>query len=273
MAKKEVLDREEATCEKIKRKDYEAELHKLHLELCHLQEWVKKTGARVVVVFEGRDAAGKGGVIRAITERVSPRVFRLVALPAPSDREKTQLYVQRYVPHFPAAGEIVIFDRSWYNRAGVEHVMGFCTEEQYRGFLNLCPMFEKTIVDNGIILLKYWLEVSNEEQAKRFEARIEDPLRQWKLSNMDLPSRERWYDYSQARDAMLDATDKDFAPWHVVNSNDKKKMRLNLISHLLKQIPYKKVEHKSVKLSERSNKHKYDDMEVMKKRRWIETKY
>lgn len=273
MSKKALLERQNVAVEKMGRKDYEVELHKLHVELCHLQEWVKKTGARIVVVFEGRDAAGKGGVIRAITERVSPRVFRVVALPAPSDREKTQLYVQRYVPHFPAAGEIVIFDRSWYNRAGVERVMGFCSDKQYERFLDLCPTFEKTIVDNGIILLKYWLEVSNEEQARRFEARIKDPLRQWKLSDMDLPSRERWYEFSKARDAMLDATDSDFAPWHVVDSNDKKKMRLNLISHFLKQIPYKKVEHKSVKLPERSHKQRYDDVAVMKDRRWIPTKF
>lgn len=255
--------------DKMSRKEYERDLHDLHIELCHLQDWLKQTGARVVVVLEGRDAAGKGGVIRAITERVSPRVFRVVALPAPSDREKTQLYVQRYVPHFPAAGEIVIFDRSWYNRAGVEHVMGFCKEEQYHRFLRLCPMFEKNIVENNIILLKYWLEVSNEEQARRFEARIHDPLRQWKLSPMDLPSREKWFDYSRARDAMLDATDTEFAPWFIVDSNDKKRMRLNLISHLLEQIPYKKVEHKLVKLPARNNKSKYDDIETMKGRRWI----
>jgi polyphosphate kinase 2 len=273
MAKNKVLEKEQTASEKMKRSDYEGEMHRLHVELCHLQDWVKKTGARVVVVLEGRDAAGKGGVIRAITERVSPRVFRVVALPAPTDREKSQLYVQRFVGHFPAAGEIVIFDRSWYNRAGVERVMGFCSDEQYKRFLELCPMFEKNIVDNGIILLKYWLEVSNDEQARRFEARIEDPLRQWKLSNMDLPSRERWYDYSHARDAMLDATDTDFSPWNVVDSNDKKRMRLNLITHFLKQIPYKKVDHKSVKLPDRSNKHKYNDIEPMNDRRWIKEKY
>lgn len=259
--------------EKMKRKEYESELLKLQTELCHLQEWVKKTGARVLIVFEGRDAAGKGGTIKAITERVSPRVFRLVALPAPSDREKTQLYVQRFVPYFPAAGEIVIFDRSWYNRAGVEHVMGFCSDQQYRKFLELCPGFEKTVVDNGILLFKYWLEVSNEEQQRRFEARIEDPLRQWKLSNMDLPSRERWYQYSKARDVMLERTDTKAAPWFIVDSNDKKRARLNVISHLLKSIPYERVKHAKVKLPDRSNKGKYDDVSPMKKRRWVPTVY
>jgi polyphosphate kinase len=259
--------------EKLGRKDYERELLKLQTELCHLQEWVKATGERVVIVFEGRDAAGKGGTIKAITERVSPRVFRLVALPAPSDREKTQMYVQRYVPHFPAAGEIVIFDRSWYNRAGVEHVMGFCSDKQYKRFLDLCPFFEKNVVDNGIILLKYWLEVSNEEQERRFEARIEDPLRQWKLSNMDLPSRERWYQFSRARDAMLEATDSDHAPWFIVDSNDKKRARLNVISHLLSRIPYKRVKHGKVQLPKRSNKDKYDDVEPMRDRNWIPQRY
>ncbi|MBP9091343.1 polyphosphate kinase 2 [bacterium] len=259
---------------RLKRKEYEAELVKLQRELCYLQEWVKATGTKIVVVFEGRDAAGKGGTIKAITERVSPRVFRLAALPAPSDREKTQLYIQRYLAHFPAAGEIVIFDRSWYNRAGVEKVMGFCTDAQYDRFMKLCAQFEKTLfVDNDIILLKYWLESSNEEQARRFEARIDDPLRQWKLSPMDLPSRERWYQYSKARDAMLEATDTDFAPWHIVDSNDKKRARLNLISHLLSQIPYEHVKHEKVNLPERSNKGKYDDTESLKNRRWIEKKY
>lgn len=259
---------------RLKRKEYEAELVKLQRELCHLQEWVKTTGARVVIIFEGRDAAGKGGTIKAITERVSPRVFRLIALPAPSDREKTQIYIQRYLAHFPAAGEIVIFDRSWYNRAGVEKVMGFCSDEQYDRFMKLCAQFEKTLfVDNNIILLKYWLESSNEEQARRFEARIDDPLRQWKLSPMDLPSRERWYQYSKARDAMLEATDTDFCPWHIVDSNDKKRARLNLISHLLSQIPYEHIKHEKVKLPERSNKGKYDDLEPLKNRRWIEKKY
>ncbi len=259
--------------EKMKRKEYEEEMRKLQTELCYLQDWVKETGERIIIVFEGRDAAGKGGTIKAITERVSPRVFRLVALPAPTEREKTQLYMQRYVPHFPAAGEIIIFDRSWYNRAGVEHVMGFCTDDQYRRFLELCPMFEKNFIDNGVKLLKYWLEVNNDEQKRRFEARIDDPIRQWKLSNMDLPSRERWYEYSKARDAMLKATDTDFAPWHIVDSNDKKRARLNVISHLLSQIPYKRVKQAKVKLTDRSNKHKYDDLAPMENRRWIEQKY
>ena len=228
---------QETETPKLKRKDYEKELRKLQTELCSLQDWVKETGERIIVVFEGRDAAGKGGTIRAMTERVSPRTFRLVALPAPTDREKTQMYVQRYLAHFPAAGEIVIFDRSWYNRAGVEYVMGFCTKEQHERFLEVCPEFEKYIVDNGIRLIKYWLEVSNKEQKRRFEARIDDRMRQWKLSAMDLPSRERWYDYSRARDQMLEATDTDFAPWHIVRSDDKKRARLNILSHFLRLIP------------------------------------
>ena len=221
--------------EPMKRKDYDAALRELQVELCALQEWVKHKGLRVVVVFEGRDAAGKGGVIKAITERVSPRVFRVVALPAPSDREKSQLYLQRYVPHLPAAGEVVIFDRSWYNRAGVEVVMGFCTEAQHRRFLILCPEFEHVIVDDGIFLVKFWLEVSDAEQERRFEARIKDPLRQWKLSPMDLSSRGKWYEYSRARDTMLKATDTDFAPWTIVPSDDKQRARLNCIRHLLKR--------------------------------------
>ena len=207
---------------KLKRKKYEKELRRLQAELCKLQDWVKHKGLRVIIIFEGRDGAGKGGTIRAITERVSPRVFRLVALPAPSDREKSQMYMQRYMQHFPAAGEIVIFDRSWYNRAGVEYVMGFCTEEQYRRFLELCPEIEDYIVDGGILLIKYWLEVSDKEQERRFEARINDPLRQWKLSPMDLPSREKWFEYSRARDRMLKATDTRHAPWYILRSDDKK---------------------------------------------------
>lgn len=259
---------------KLKRRDYEKELLKLQAELCMVQDWVQATGQRIIIIFEGRDAAGKGGTIKAITERVSPRVFRLVALPAPSDREKTQIYAQRYVPHLPAAGEVVIFDRSWYNRAGVEKVMGFCTEEQHRKFLEMCPAFEKNIlVDNGIILLKYWLEVGDKEQERRFRARIEDPVRQWKLSPMDLPSRQRWYDYSRARDQMLDATDTDFAPWHVVHSDDKKRARLNLITHLLEQIPYVRQPREKVKLPRRSMKNAYDDEVTMTKRRWIPERY
>ncbi len=227
--------------EKMKRKAYEKELRKLQVELCHLQDWVKAKGARIIIVFEGRDAAGKGGTIKAITERVSPRVFRVVALPAPSDREKTQMFMQRYVQQFPAAGEIVIFDRSWYNRAGVEYVMGFCTEQDHRRFLELCPQFEKYVTDAGIFLIKIWLEVGKEEQERRFSARIDDPLRQWKLSPMDLESYRRWYDYSRARDMMLEKTDSKHASWHIVRSDDKRRGRLNCISHLLRSIPYKKV--------------------------------
>jgi polyphosphate kinase 2 len=258
---------------KLKRKEYEKQLRKLQAELCAVQDWVKATGQKIIIVFEGRDAAGKGGTIKAITERVSPRVFKVVALPAPSDREKTQMYIQRYFAHFPAAGEIVIFDRSWYNRAGVEHVMGFCTEEQHRRFLELCPFVEQQIVENGIMLLKYWLEVGDEEQERRFRARIDDPVRQWKLSPMDLPSRERWYDYSRARDEMLKATDTDISPWHIVSSDDKKRARLNLITHLLKQIPYEKLPSKPVKLPKRITKHAYDDEATMVKRRWIPEVY
>ncbi len=258
---------------KLKRKDYEKELRKLQSELCDLQDWVKSTGQRIIVVFEGRDAAGKGGTIRALTERVSPRTFRVIALPAPSDREKSQMYVQRYLAHFPAAGEIVIFDRSWYNRAGVESVMGFCTKEQHKHFLEICPQFEKQIVDNGIMLIKFWLEVSNKEQKRRFEARIDDRIRQWKLSPMDLPSRERWYDYSRARDMMLEATDTDYAPWYVVRSDDKKRARLNVLSHFLSLIPYKAPKRDKVKLPARDKKHAYDDEATIKDRRWIKEKF
>jgi len=258
---------------KLKRKDYEKSLRELQTELCFLQDWVRKTGERIIVIFEGRDAAGKGGTIRAITERVSPRIFRLVALPAPSDREKSQMYVQRYIAHFPAAGEIVIFDRSWYNRAGVEHVMGFCTKEQYQHFLEVCPAFEKQIVDNGIRLIKYWLEVRNNEQKRRFEARLEDPLRQWKLSDMDLPSRERWYEYSHARDMMLEATDMDYAPWYLVHSDDKGRARLNLISHFLSLLPYEASPPRKVKLPGRDKRNAYDDAATIQHRRWIDEKY
>jgi polyphosphate kinase 2 len=258
---------------KLKRKEYEKELRKLQTELCSLQDWVKATGERIIVIFEGRDAAGKGGTIRALTERVSPRTFRLVALPAPTDREKTQMYVQRYLALFPAAGEIVIFDRSWYNRAGVEYVMGFCSKEQHRRFLEVCPEFEKYIVDNGIRLIKYWLEVSNKEQKRRFEARIDDRMRQWKLSAMDLPSRERWYDYSRARDVMLEATDTEFAPWHIVRSDDKKRARLNVLSHFLSSIPYKAPKREKVKLPTRDKKGVYDDEATIKDRRWIAEKF
>jgi polyphosphate kinase 2 len=257
----------------LKRKKYEKEMRRLQAELCKLQDWVKYKGLRVIVVFEGRDAAGKGGTIRAITERVSPRVFRLVALPAPSDREKSQMYVQRYMQHFPGAGEMLIFDRSWYNRAGVEHVMGFCTNEQYREFLKICSVFEKYIVDAGIILIKYWLEVGKKEQQRRFEARIRDPLRQWKLSPMDLESFRRWYEYSRARDKMLDATDSKHAPWHLIRSDDKRRARLNCISHLLNVIPYKKVPREKIILPKRSEKHSYDDQKSLKGHRFVPERY
>ena len=219
--------------EPMNRKDYETAMRSLQVELCTLQDWVRQEGLRVVVVFEGRDAAGKGGTIKAITDRVSPRVFRVVALPAPSDRERSQVYMQRFVQHLPSAGEIVIFDRSWYNRAGIEHVLGFCTPEQYHHFLALCPQVEQYIVEGGIQLIKFWLEVGNKEQARRFEARIEDPLRQWKLSPTDLESRRRWYDYSRARDRMLEITDTAQAPWYIVRSDNKRRARLNCIAHLL----------------------------------------
>lgn len=259
--------------QRLKRKAYEKELRRLQAELCKLQDWVKHTGLRVIVVFEGRDAAGKGGTIRAITERVSPRIFRKVALPAPSDREKSQMYVQRYMQHFPAAGEIVIFDRSWYNRAGVEHVMGFCTKEQHQKFLEVCPLFEKQVIDSGIMLIKYWLEVGQKEQERRFKARIEDPLRQWKLSPMDIESWKRWYDYSRARDKMLEATDTKEAPWFIVRSDDKRKARLNCISHLLSLIPYREAPGEKVKLPARSNKGSYDDQKPLKARRAIPERY
>ena len=258
---------------RLKRKKYDKTLRKLQAELCQLQDWVKHKGLRVIVVFEGRDAAGKGGTIRAITERVSPRVFRVVALPAPSDREKSQMYLQRYLPHFPAAGEVVIFDRSWYNRAGVEYVMGFCSKEEHRRFLELCPLIEKFIVDGGIQLIKIWLEVSDEEQKRRFEARIGDPVRQWKLSPMDLPSRERWFDYSRARDMMLKATDTKYAPWYILRSDDKRRARLNCIAHLLRLIPYKKVPRERVKLPKRSVKGAYDDQASLRGRKFVAERY
>jgi len=258
---------------RLKRKQFEKELRRLQAELCKLQDWIKYKGLRIIVVFEGRDAAGKGGTIRSITERVSPRVFRLVALPAPSDREKTQMYMQRYMQHFPAAGEMVIFDRSWYNRAGVERVMGFCTKQEYERFLELCPEVEQYIVDAGIILIKYWLEVGQKEQERRFEARIKDPLRQWKLSPMDLESFRRWYDYSRARDRMFEATDTKHAPWHLVRSDDKRKARLNCISHLLSMIPYKQAPREKVKLPKRSKKNRYDDQTSLKRRHFIREVY
>ena len=266
-------DANENGARNMKGKKYLKEMRKLQGDLCRLQEWVKHKGLRVIIIFEGRDAAGKGGTIKAITERVSPRVFRLVALPAPSDRQKSQMYMQRYMQHFPAAGEVVIFDRSWYNRAGVEHVMGFCSKEQYNGFLEVCPQVEKYIVDAGIKLIKIWLEVSDKEQKRRFEARIDDPLRQWKLSPMDLPSRSKWFEYSRARDRMLDATDTKWAPWHVLHSDDKKRARLNCIRHILDLVPYKKVKRDKVKLPDRSMKGAYDDQATLKGRKFVAGKY
>ena len=257
----------------LKAKQYEKQLRKLQAELCRLQDWVKHKGLRVIIIFEGRDGAGKGGTIRAITERVSPRVFRVVALPAPSDREKSQMYMQRYTQHFPAAGEVVIFDRSWYNRLGVEYVMGFCAKEQHRRFLELCPVVEQYITEAGIKLVKFWLEVSDKEQKRRFEARITDPVRQWKLSPMDLPSRTKWFEYSRARDLMLKATDTKWAPWHILRSDDKKRARLNCIDHLLSLIPYKKVPRPDIDLPKRSMKGEYDDQASLKGRKFVPEKY
>ena len=244
---------------KLSRKEYEEQLFKLHAELVKLQYWVKEKGLKIVVVFEGRDAAGKGGVIKRITERVSPRVFRVVALPAPSERERTQMYAQRYIQHFPAAGEVVLFDRSWYNRAGVERVMQFCTKKQYEEFLHYTPIVEQSMVNSGILLIKYWFDVSMEEQERRFRARIEDPRKVWKLSPMDVESFKRWYDYSRARDAMLAATSTDHAPWYLVRADDKKRARLNCISHFLSQVPYKELPRPEIKLGKRDMKGKYDD--------------
>jgi polyphosphate kinase 2 len=242
---------------KLKRKQYDKELERLHVELVKLQEWVKHKGLKVCVVFEGRDGAGKGGTIKAIAERVSPRVFRVVALPAPTEREKSQMYVQRYLPHLPAAGEVVIFDRSWYNRAGVERVMGFTPEPMVKRFLQVVPEFEHLMIESGIILLKYWLEVSMEEQTRRLESRIDDGRKIWKLSPMDLLSYSRWYDYSRARDDMFQATDTKLAPWYVVNSDDKRRARLNIITHLLAKVPYKKAPREKVKLPKRQKPHGY----------------
>jgi len=242
---------------KLKNKEFESQLAKLEAELVKLQFWVKSKGLKVVVVFEGRDAAGKGGVIKRIVERVSPRVFRIVALPAPTEREKSQMYVQRYIPHMPAAGEVVIFDRSWYNRAGVERVMGFCTEQEVTRFLEMCPIWERAMVESGIILIKYWFEVSQEEQTRRFLSRINDGRKIWKLSPMDLESHRRWYDYSRARDEMLRATDTPYAPWYIVNADDKRRARLNCISHLLSLIPYKEIEREPIRLPKRQKSHGY----------------
>jgi polyphosphate kinase len=240
-----------ATKDKLKGKEYEAELERLHVELVKLQEWVKHKGLKVAIVFEGRDGAGKGGAIKAITERVSPRVYRVIALPAPTEREKSQMYLQRYLPHLPAAGEIVIFDRSWYNRAGVERVMEFCSEAEVKKFLRAVPLVEKAIVDSGVHLIKFWLEVSQEEQTRRLESRIDDGRKIWKLSGMDLLSYGRWYDYSRARDDMFKASDTDYAPWTVVPSDDKRRARLNIINHILETIPYKEAPREKVKLPER----------------------
>jgi polyphosphate kinase 2 len=258
---------------RMKRKVYEKELEKLQVELCHLPEWVKATQARVIILFEGRDAAGKGGTIKAITEKVSPRVFRVVALPAPSDREKTQMFIQRYMEHFPAGGEIVIFDRSWYNRAGVEYVMGFCNPAEHKRFLELCPTVEHYVVEAGIVLIKLWLEVGMEEQERRFRARINDPLRQWKLSPMDTESYRRWYAYSRARDLMFKATNSTHAPWHIIRSDDKRRARLNCISHVLDSIPYKRVRRNKVKLPKRSAKGRYNDQTGLRGMTFVAERY
>ena len=261
----------EQESKKLKRKEYERELRKLQTKLVEMQEWVKATGAKVVVLFEGRDAAGKGGVIHRIMERVSPRVFRHVALPAPSAREKSQLYAQRYVAHLPSGGEVILFDRSWYNRALVEHVMGFCTTKEYEDFLRLAPAFESLLKNNGIILIKYWFEVSEKEQHKRFQKRIDDPMRRWKLSPMDLESHRRWYDYSRARDAMFAATDTPQSPWYAVQTDDKSRARLNCISHLVSVVPWKKTPQEKIKLPKRQKPHGYKEPE--RTYRWIPQKY
>lgn len=269
MGRKDNAKSDDAQAKTMKRKDYEEELRKLQVELVKLQEWTKHKGLKVCVLFEGRDGAGKGGVIKAITERVSPRVFRVVALPAPTEREKTQMYIQRYLPYLPAAGEITIFDRSWYNRAGVERVMKFCSDEQLKRFLEATPPVERAIVDSGITLLKYWLEVSQDEQTRRLESRITDGRKIWKLSPMDLESYGRWYDYSQARDDMFEATDTDWAPWYVVRSDDKRSARLNLISHMLSKIPYKGAPRAKIKLPKRSKKGEYDDQSSLARRNFV----
>jgi len=263
----------DAPAARMKRKVYEKELAKLQVQLCHLQEWVKANKLRVIILFEGRDAAGKGGTIKAITEKVSPRVFRVVALPAPSDREKSQLFLQRYMQHFPAAGEIVIFDRSWYNRAGVEYVMGFCTPAEHQRFLSLCPQMERYIIEGGIVLIKIWLEVGMDEQERRFEARMEDPLRQWKLSPMDIESYQRWYDYSRARDMMFKATHSKHAPWHIIRSDDKRRARLNCIAHLLDMIPHKRMHKNKIKLPKRSQKGRYNDQAGLRGMTFIAERY
>ena len=259
--------------EKLRRKDYENKLLKLQTELCYVQDWVRETGARVIIVLEGRDTAGKGGLIKRMTERVSPRTFRVVALSAPSERDRTKLYLQRYIEQFPAGGEVVIFDRSWYNRAGVERVMGYTKEKDVERFLENVPTFERWLVESGIILIKLWLEVGMEEQERRFEARIEDPLRQWKLSPMDTESFGRWYDYSRARDLMFEATDTKHAPWRLIRSDDKRRARLNVISHILKTIPYKKIAREKVKLPKRTHKGRYNDQASLRRMKFVEERY
>ncbi len=257
----------------LSRKKYEKELRRLHAKLVKVQRWIKESGQKIVVVFEGRDAAGKGGVIKAITERVSPRVFRVVALPAPTEREKSQMYIQRYMRHFPAAGEIVIFDRSWYNRAGVERVMGFCTREEYIRFLQYAPIFERAMVDSGIQLIKYWMDVSMEQQEERFRDRIEDPRKIWKLSPMDVESYQKWFEYSRARDDMFAATDNEYAPWYVVRSDHKRRARLNCISHMLSLIDYKDVQEEKVELGERRLEGAYDDQASLEGRHFTPSRY
>jgi polyphosphate kinase 2 len=259
--------------QKLKNKVYLKELRKLQEQLCKLQDWVRFKGLRVIIIFEGRDAAGKGGTIKALTERVSPRTFRVVALPAPSDRERSQVYMQRYMEHFPASGEVVVFDRSWYNRAGVEYVLGFCTPNQRDRFLTVVPMMERYIVEGGIQLIKIWLESSDKEQKRRFEARIKDPLRQWKLSPTDMLSRTRWFDYSRARDLMFKASDTELTPWYIVRSDDKKRARLNCLAHILSLMPYKKVPHEKVKMQDRSMKGAYDDQASIKGRKFVAEVY
>ncbi len=266
------MSRDASKPDKLKRKVYEKMLFELQVQLCHLQDWAKHSGLRAIVLFEGRDAAGKGGVIKRITELVSPRVFRVVALPAPSDREKTQFYAQRYFEHFPAAGEIILFDRSWYNRPGVERVMGFCTKVEVEHFFENCPIFERAMVESGIRLIKYWFDVSQAEQERRFLERMSDPSKHWKLSPMDLESHRRWYEYSKARDEMLKYTDTDFAPWYIVRSDDKRRTRLNCIAHLLSLFPYQKLPFEIPKLPKRDKKKKYDDQAPLRGRRFIEEK-
>jgi polyphosphate kinase len=259
------------TTQKMSRKEHDRELKRLHAELVALQEWVKATGARICVVFEGRDTAGKGGTIKRLTAKVSPRVFRVVALPAPTERERSQIYMQRYVSQMPAGGEVVIFDRSWYNRAGVEPVLGFCTQEETDRFLRLAPAFERALVDDGILLFKYWLEVGMDEQSRRLQARVDDPRKTWKLSDMDLRSYSRWYDYSRARDAMFAATDTEWAPWHLVHTDDKRRGRLNLITHLLSQIPYEAAPPREITFPERQAPEGY--VEPDRALRWIPTPF